>query len=290
MKVLPSRNVQTEGEAHVEKIVSKMGHNWRDAGKEAIGLDGFIEVVRQQNLSGQIIGIQIKSGRSYLVNRRKQKDEAHRLRLRHRRINIEEHHLSYYRQCKFPVVIVWYDPTSENAFWGLVDESSSSSFPIPNVFDRFAGRQIARVADEWHSVFPKLDDPRTPRVSINTVKRKAFEFYRRCRESECLSPAFGRVHFTLRGWRHITAQNKDRSRILRSLELLGAAKAIIMSQEHFHVCRVTPRGHVLFKQTARIRHPNRADAIVSVITERIGNGPHQFLSVYEQRKKGKGGR
>jgi hypothetical protein len=96
------------------------------------------------------------------------------------------------------------------------------------------------------------------------------------------------VRFTLRGWRHITRENGERSKVLRSLELLGAATKILSEHAHFHVCRETEAGHILCKQTARITHPNRADAIVSVITEQIGNGQHQFLSVYEHGKtKGK---
>jgi len=186
--------------------------------------------------------------------------------------------------------VVWYDPISRNAFWGTVNDGNAGCFSVARVFDRFAGRQIARAVVNWNPSYPEFLDPRTPPLALKLIKDRAFKFYNECRAQPCISAAFGEVWFTLRGWRHITAQNRERSKIIRSIELLGAAKAILAKQEHFHVCRVTSKGHMLFKQTAKIKHQSRADAIVSVITEKIGNGPHQFLSVYEHGEKKVGGR
>lgn len=287
MKVLPTRHRQKVGEAQVAKLIEEMGHSWREAGRESIGVDGYVEIVRGQLLSGQIVGVQIKAGRGHLTTRSKQDAHSRHLRMSRRRIKISNDHLNYFKECKFPVIIVLFDPNSGNAFWGEVDSDSATAFPVPHVLDRFASRQIARIADRWHSNYPVFEDARTPRIPVRAVKQEARAYYESLRRRPVGSVAYGQVRFTLRGWRHITRQNSERSKMLRSLELLGTAVEIMKTQENFHVCRKTEAGHILCKQTAKIKHPNRADAVVSVITEKIQDGAYQFLSVYEHGKRRK---
>lgn len=273
-------------DSHMATLVNRAGHKWKSSDNDgAFGIAGHIEIVKNHRPSGQFIAVEIKSGRSYLISEKMRQSTSRRMPVKHRRIALKPDQVSYYRECRIPVIIIWVDPVSENAFWGAIDEDSTDVFRIPHVFDRFVGRQLARLADRWHAVYPAYSDPRTPHFSMRVLRFGGLRFYNECRQTGCLSLAFGLVKFTRRGWRHITSQKRQQTKIRRSIELLGAAKLILAEQEHFHVCRVTRNGHMLYKQTARITHPNRADAIVSVITEQIGDGPHQFLSVYEHSEK-----
>jgi len=151
MKVAPTRHRQKIGEAQVTKLVELMGHSWREAGRESTGLDGYIEIVRGGLLSGQIIGVQIKSGRSFLTTYKKARDISRRLPIHRRKIKLRTAHLTYFKECRFPVIVVLHDPNSDNVFWGAVALDSSSAFPVPNTLDRFAARSLARVTDLWHS-------------------------------------------------------------------------------------------------------------------------------------------
>lgn len=281
MEIRATRRLGKIGEARVAEIVEKMGHSWREAGRDSIGIDGFIEIVRADEATGQIIGIQIKAGRSYLTTRRTSDSEARRLPITRRIMRIKDRHLAYFKHCAFPVIVALYDPNSDNVFWGTVGGDTNTAIPIPFVFDRFAGKRVAQVADHWYANYPVYGDPRTPPSTIKSAKVTARRYYETLRETGCISSAFGKVIFTLRGWRHLTRQNEERDKVLRSLELLGAAVQILREPTPFHMCRKTDAGHFLYKQTARITHPNRADAIVSVICEKIGDQPCQFLSVYE---------
>jgi len=281
MKVHPTRRLSKISETHVANLVERVGHSWREAGRDSIGIDGFIEIVRANEATGQVIGVQVKAGRSHLTTRRRSDGAAKRLPYTRRVIRIEDQHVDYFRLCKFPVVVALYDPNSNNVFWGPVGDDTETAVPIPYVLDRFAGKRLARIADHWHANYPTYADPQMPRTTIKAAKVAARSYYEGLRTAGCYSPAFGQVVFTLRGWRHLIRQNAERDKVLRSLELLGAAIRILSKPTPFHMCRKTDAGHFLYKQTARIIHPNRADAIVSVICEKIGDQPCQFLSVYE---------
>jgi len=44
----------------------------------------------------------------------------------------------------------------------------------------------------------------------------------------------------------------------------------------------------LYEQTAIVRYPERRDAVISVITEKLGDEPVRFYSVYEHPKRERG--
>lgn len=132
----------------------------------------------------------------------------------------------------------------------MITKKERSSVKVPYDFNTFSGRQISRIASEWHLNFPEIIDPRAPRGRVAAVKMRARAFYNKLRESGCDSPRFGRVEFTLRGWRHITAQNKSQTKVIRSMELLGAAVEVISKNEQFRLsqnrCSSTGRETRLF--------------------------------------------
>lgn len=282
MKAHPTRRLGKISEARVAELVEQMGHSWRDSGKDSIGIDGFIEVVRGGELTGLLIGVQIKAGRSYLTTKKETDHLSKRLPPDRRFVRIRTNHLEYFKTCAFPVVVAFYDENSRNTFWGSVAMDASTALPVPNIFDQFSARKIARVADHWHQDYPKHADPRAPGVTIAVAKSAVQRFYRQLRTTGVHSPAYGNVEFTLRGWRHMTRQHKERDKVVRSLDLLGAAVKILSEEPSIHLCRKADNGHRLYRQTARVTHPHRADAIVSVICEKIDDArPYQFLSVYE---------
>ena len=294
MRITDNQILQDQSEAHVRALVAKMKHSWRMAEQGSAALDGLIEIREPGGeLTGLIIAVQIKAGRSYLTSKGKRTDTSPRMPMATRELRLEQKYLSYFQLIKYaPVILIWFDPFSENCFWGQIEDYSKTSIKIPHVFDRGAASKLAKLAKRWHASYPELNCPSEPRLSIRSPKQDAFQFYKQWRNQGCNSPAFGDVKISLKGWNHVTRPGHNQQMIMRKLSLLGAAKAILETQIKFSVLRIIRSPgpvRILYNQTARVIFRDRADAIVSVITEKIGIGPHQFLSVFENRKEVEGG-
>ena len=283
------RSKKAVSEAAVEKIVEQMGHLWRGERGEPIGLDGRIEILGPgRELTGLVIEVQVKSGRSYLTNKKAKESKSRRVSVESRKMRLDKKYRDYFSLIRHaPVLIVWYDPLSENCFWGQFVRNTISYVLIRDVFDRYAARAMARLARDWHDHHPQISYPPEPKISLRHPKQGALQYYKQWRDQECISPAFGTVRISLKGWRHITGHGRSQSDIMTKLRLLGAARSILETITTRVVCRIvrsTPVPTIYYKQTARVIFHNRSDAIVSVITEAVGNGPITFISVFESRK------
>lgn len=108
MKWTKSQQTAIAGVTFVEEVVNKHGSIFRPVHQETdIGIDGYIELVKTENVSGHLIAVQIKSGDSYLS--KKNRDEFV--------IPIDQRHLDYWNRYMLPVVIVCFSPKKKLGAW-----------------------------------------------------------------------------------------------------------------------------------------------------------------------------
>jgi hypothetical protein len=102
----PKNNITAnDGIIYVQQEVNNHGSIFRPVHQESdVGIDGFIEYVENENASGQIAAVQIKSGDSYLNFDKKEFVLA-----------IDDKHLEYWNNFSVPVLLIFYSPSKKLA-------------------------------------------------------------------------------------------------------------------------------------------------------------------------------
>ena len=80
---------------------------WRDLLQEDVGVDGSIELVLDDAPTGKLIGVQVKSGSSYI---RASDGETFRF-------YPSSDDLEYWRKLAIPLILVVFDPASSSLHW-----------------------------------------------------------------------------------------------------------------------------------------------------------------------------
>lgn len=112
-KVKHSAKQDRKGIAAVQKIVTNdLDWIFREQPTDDYGIDAQLEVVADGTATGQLLSVQIKSGRSYFKN---ESDEGWWYALR-------KDDISYWLEHALPVVVVIYDPDRESTYWQAVNE------------------------------------------------------------------------------------------------------------------------------------------------------------------------
>ena len=275
------------GESEVALAVAKMNYVWHYRGDRHFGIDAIIEIRRHSKNTGLFLPLQVKTGKGHLARETKT----------HYVIKVKRKHLEYWVSTPAPTILVWYNIEKRKAFWTKIERDSPPKFktrveiPKASKFGTHcAGSlfQLARRSYGYERILPAVSAPPELKPAFSAVKTSAREFYLSWRSEGCVSPTFGPVMITLRGWKHLTADGNTQCKMVRKLELLGAAKRILETVPEYHVCRQTPHRRrdmsltrYFHQQTAVVSYAHRADAIVSVITEQFGGGPVRFYSVFE---------
>ena len=93
--------VANKGVAYLQEQVNEHGSIFRTVHEENdVGIDGFIEYVENENATGQMIAVQVKSGDSYLNKRR---DGFI--------FYVDDEHLKYWNEFSLSVILIFYSPT-----------------------------------------------------------------------------------------------------------------------------------------------------------------------------------
>jgi hypothetical protein len=276
-------------EIHVEKMVRRMKYDWRQQTDKSRGVDGLVEIYRKGVPAGRFIFVQVKSGPGHL---RKTKSKTHYS------IRVDAKDVEYWRRFNIPVILTWYSIETDRAYWAQIDINSASQrgwivrIPKKNIFGLHSAGDLYQLCRTYYGIedqLPVVQAPTTPKVTVNDVKATAFKFYNEWRKEDFITPAFGRVRISLRGWRHITAASRSQRHVVRRLELLGAARQIMLTVPTMHKCReIEEERRVFYMQTAVVRYSHRGNAVVSVITETYCGGMPTFYSVFEHRTRPKG--
>jgi len=144
------------GEAFFESFVTNiLGWIYRPVHQESdFGVDGYIDIVKDGNVTGKSIAVQIKCGNSYISKKSKGgiKYEG------------KNKHLNYYLNLQIPVILVALKDDFSEIFWVLFDaerttESKSGwwiEIPQKNKLDATAKDTFSRIAGESEDYSEKV--------------------------------------------------------------------------------------------------------------------------------------
>lgn len=123
MKRPATTGTAAQGVAHIQKIVAAANSIFHPIHQENdVGIDGIIEFVVEGRTTGCCVGVQIKSGESYLRNDRFF-------------LNAGPDHISYWRKHLLPIAGIIYDPRSDGARWvDLTEETKLVKLGVSTVF------------------------------------------------------------------------------------------------------------------------------------------------------------
>lgn len=106
------------GESYFDSFVhSELGWIYRSTHQESdFGIDGYIDVVTDGNVTGQTLGVQIKCGDSYFYN---ESDGGIRF-------NGDNKHLNYYINCPYSIILIVLNSDCSEGKWVEFDVSVTS--------------------------------------------------------------------------------------------------------------------------------------------------------------------
>jgi len=146
MQVRQSHLTDRSGVAAVQKLVlDRLGWLFREQPISDFGIDAHIEDVKRSEATGLLIGMQIRSGPSYF---KEESGDAYVFRG-------NREHLDYWLNHTLPVVVVLYNPDTDQAYWQVVNENTVTStgkgwkleVPKRNLLDASAIHELRRLAD-----------------------------------------------------------------------------------------------------------------------------------------------
>lgn len=110
MKEFPRTKATGElGVAFVTTVVSEAKSIFRKLPEETdLGIDGYIEFVENEIATGVLVGVQIKTGVSYLVQRRNSKQFE---------VGVSKKDLNYWNVHPIPIALIVYDPETKLSGW-----------------------------------------------------------------------------------------------------------------------------------------------------------------------------
>lgn len=105
------------GVTRLDHFFSNHGWLFREQLWHDFGIDAQVEIVEEGVPTGNLIAIQIKSGKSYFSE---QTDTAFVFRT-------DDKHIEYWSKHSLPVILVLYNPESDTLYWETVSENTVSS-------------------------------------------------------------------------------------------------------------------------------------------------------------------
>ncbi|AFY84321.1 DUF4365 domain-containing protein [Oscillatoria acuminata] len=102
------------GVAGTQLIFKRLGWIFREQPIEDYGIDAHVEVVENNTATGQLIALQIKSGKSWF------KEKATNSFI----FRGKREHLEYWQKHSLPVIVVLYDDEGQVAYWQSVNSSN----------------------------------------------------------------------------------------------------------------------------------------------------------------------
>jgi hypothetical protein len=103
----PHRRTANQGVIFVQATVDEMGCVWRPTPNDDVGLDGEIELGKDGVATGQLVKVQVKSGKSYIANPKGANFD----------FLATTDDLEYWRNANLPVILVVYDPERGEGYW-----------------------------------------------------------------------------------------------------------------------------------------------------------------------------
>lgn len=159
----PKMNVSKQkglvGQVHFEKyIIEKHGWLFHKIEQENdFGIDGYIEIVENENVTGKLIGIQIKYGNSYFKKRNNSFITFYG----------EDKHLNYYMNSSVPIIIVLISDDLQSMYWvkfeieKTIETKNGWSIQIPtqnqvNIDSKYEWLNIGGIAADYSQEIDNL--------------------------------------------------------------------------------------------------------------------------------------
>lgn len=172
MKAKTSGRTDRRGVALAMSVFESLGFAFREQYESDFGIDAHAELIQLEQPTGQLLGIQHKSGASYLSER---EDDAYIFRT-------DQEHVEYWQNHSLPVVICLCDVDAQLIYWQVVNSETAIStgkgfkFRIP-VRQKVDAQSLPKLRDlltpivsaDRYTIF-KTDD-----ISHGAAKRYSFE-------------------------------------------------------------------------------------------------------------------
>lgn len=110
MKVTSRAKTDRIGVSAIQLKFETMGYGFREQSVSDYGIDAHVEIVENEQATGRLIALQIKSGESWFK-------ESHEKGFIYRG---DESHLDYWLNHTLPVLIALYNPKEEAAYWQII--------------------------------------------------------------------------------------------------------------------------------------------------------------------------
>lgn len=110
-RVSPQVATSQVGVALILKTCARAGQVWRETPHTDIGLDGQIEFLDAGRGTGALVGVQVRTGASYVSDDRVTFY-----------VNADRAHFEYWSACTIPVIGIVVDPRTETARWTSLTE------------------------------------------------------------------------------------------------------------------------------------------------------------------------
>ncbi len=125
--------IERTGLNAVAAVLAKLNWIWREQPVDDFGIDGQIEIVRAGRPTGQLIGVQVKSGASYFKNADARTVPFY----------LNDEHWEYWKAHSLPVILVLHNPDTGITIWNWVTSETTRAtgkgwridVPLRNVFD-----------------------------------------------------------------------------------------------------------------------------------------------------------
>ena len=115
---MPYRIAGDVGVAAVQHVIySQMGCVFRHQPVADVGIDGTIEILEHERLTGLLVACQVKSGKSYF----KEETEFGFI------FRTDDAHARYWRGYSLPVLLMLHDPESGKIYWQIVNGETLES-------------------------------------------------------------------------------------------------------------------------------------------------------------------
>ncbi len=107
-----TKKTENQGIIFLESVINENGSIYRPIpGDKDTGIDGFIEFVDSENVTGELIAVQVKTGDSY-----------YNVKTNEFELNLDNDMLNYWQNYMLPVILFFYSPSKKRGAWVSVSD------------------------------------------------------------------------------------------------------------------------------------------------------------------------
>jgi hypothetical protein len=144
-------NAERIGVSKAEYFFSLYGWIFRDQPTGDYGVDAHVEIVSNDNATGSLIALQIKSGQSYF--------SKSRITNVHIGYPTNTRHVEYWLNYSLPVILILYHPIEDIFYWEIVSENTVKStgkgwkvnIPIENKLTESTLEELCKISKQHKS-------------------------------------------------------------------------------------------------------------------------------------------